>query len=589
MYDGTPASLRKLTTAAECSLKRLEPHRRKRLERVKEVVGFNYSDDGAVDKVPINMEDLATRVFARELMAKNPHVLVSCPHPHLKYQKLKLKLSVNHEIRRLKLHKVLNRAVVDAFFGIGIIKSGLADDEGTNGVGIPFVDQVDLDDFVVDMDARSWTEIRYIGNKYRMALSVALKNPAFNEKAREHLQATVNARYSDPSDNTAAEVGAGFKNSYDDSYEPWVELWDLYLPREKKLLTVAADEMNHEHGPLMEVDWKGPKNGPYFTLGFFDVPANLMPLPPLANLHDLHLLINALMRKAGRQAERQKTVTMVPVGNVGDGQKIVDSSDGDTITQQQPGQVTQAKFGGADPTTVSLIAQLQGIFSYMAGNLDTAGGLAPQAETLGQEQMLAAGTSKTVADMKDRVYDWTRDIVESIGYWLWNDPLTEQQLYHSPEGFQDIQIPVMFTPEDRTEDFINFDIKIEPFSLQQQTPANQLQTIMQYLQQIVFPALPMLQQSGGSLNFAKLSRIVAELSNCEYINEILEFGIPPETVGPMGRPGEGASKPAFTQRTERRINQPGASKSGRDQQFIQSMMQGASQQQQQPQAAGVAA
>lgn len=587
MYDGTPASLRKLTTAAECSLKRLEPHRRKRLERIKEVVGFNYSDDGAVDKVPINMEDLATRVFARELMAKNPNVLVSCPYPDLRYQKLKLKLSVNQEIRRLQLQKVLNRGVVDAFFGIGIIKVGLADDEGTNGVGIPFVDLVDLDDFVVDMDARSWNEVRYIGNKYRMPLSVALKNPAFNEKAREQLQATANERYTDPADGTAAEVGTGYRSSYEDSYEPWVELWDLYLPREKKLITVAADEMNHENGPLMEIAWKGQKNGPYFTLGFFDVPANLMPLPPLANLHDLHLLINALMRKAGRQAERQKTITMVPAGNVGDGQKIVDSSDGDTITQQQPGQVSQAKFGGADPTTVSLIAQLQGIFSYMAGNLDTAGGLAPQAETLGQEQMLAAGTSKTVADMKDRVYTWTKEIVEAIAYWIWTDPLTEQQLYYSPQGYPDIQVPVMFSPEDRTADFLNFDIKIEPFSLQQQTPANQLQTIMQYLQQIVFPALPMLQQSGGMLNFAKLSRIVAELSNCEYINEILEFGIPPEIIGPVGRP-DGAAKPAVTQRTERRINQPGASKAGRDQQFIQSMMQGAAAQQQ-PNPMGVAA
>lgn len=578
MYDGSPQSLDRLCCAVECSLKRLEPHRKKRLERVKEVVGYNYSDDGAVDKVPINMLELTTRVFARELMAKNPSVGVKCPYPQLRYQKLKLQLSIKQELRRLKLHKTLNKAVVDAFFSIGIVKVGLADDNGVNGVGIPFVDNIDLDDFVIDMDARTYNEVRYVGNKYRMPLKEALECPAFNEAARAKLQAASKQnKYTDPSDGLVSEVGAGFRKSYEDTYEEWVELWDLYLPREGKLITVAADELNHDDGPLMEINWKGPKSGPYYTIGFFDVPGNLMPLPPTANLQDLHLLINALMRKAGRQAERQKVVTVVPMGGVSDGMKIADACDGEVITQQIPGQVQQTKHGGADPTTVGFMTQLQSIFSYMAGNLDTAGGLAPQAETLGQEQMLASGTSKTVADMKDRVYDWTREIVEALGYWIWTNPLTEQELFYSPEGFPEIQIPVMFTPDDRTADFLAFAIEIEPYSLQQQTPANKLQTILSYLQQIVFPALPMLQQAGGNLNFAKLSRIVAELANCEEINDIIEFGIPPEIVGPMGRP-ETPGKPAATMRTEKRINQPGASKSGRDQQFIQSMMSSASAQ-----------
>ena len=56
----------KLADAIEYSRRKLEPFRRKRMEAVRAYVGANYSDEGAVSRMPVNLLEMALSIYKRQ-------------------------------------------------------------------------------------------------------------------------------------------------------------------------------------------------------------------------------------------------------------------------------------------------------------------------------------------------------------------------------------------------------------------------------------------------------------------------------------------------------------------------------------------
>lgn len=582
--EGTPpkpgkgVDCKRLKIALDESRKLLQPFREKRMEFLREFVGHNYSDNGTGYRVPMNMIELAVNIFTRQLAARTPRVMVTATSRELKRPAMLLELALNVLSDRIKLGDTLRAAVMDAIFGIGCVQIGMETDaeieiEGeVHPVGQPFCDLVDLDDLVFDMGAKRWDKVSYIGTRSRVPLEWVKESGMYDAEAVKKLKPSRRVTTDDLGVEMAGELSEG--NSVDrEDYVDYVEIWNVYLPLTNKLVTLPggdAGEILAVDKPLREVEWEGPAGGPFRILGFQTVPGNLFPQQPASTWADLHHLINSLYRKCARQATRQKTILGVTGGAKDDAQRIVDAADGETVRIDIPNGLQEYHFGGVDPRTLGFTIQAKNDLSWLSGNLDALGGLSPQSETLGQDQLLIQNASRRIADMQDRVVEFARSIFNDLGWYLWYDPLIELPLsYRVPNTNVDVQ--VRFTPEARRGDFMDYNLEILPHSMQHQTPASKLQAIQTLVTQVILPAMPLFAQMGMSFNMREYLSIVARYGDLpEVVDLIAEMEHPQGTVN---TPGEDvAMMPKSTTRRYERVNRPAGTRMGRDAAMTQTLL-----------------
>ena len=77
------ADVQKLSAAVGYSYGVLKPFRINRQNLLREYVGKNYSDNGATDRVPINLIELAMNIYLQRLVANDPAVAVTSQFPKL--------------------------------------------------------------------------------------------------------------------------------------------------------------------------------------------------------------------------------------------------------------------------------------------------------------------------------------------------------------------------------------------------------------------------------------------------------------------------------------------------------------------------
>ena len=569
--------LQRLWKAVEHSRQKMEPFRRNRVAAIRQFVGAHYSDDGSEDKTPVNLLLLAVEIYLRELTANAPRALVTTKYTQLKSQAETLRLALDHLIDEIRLGKTIGTFALDAFFSLGIVKVGLnySDSVEIGGifhdVGQPFVEPVDLDDFVIDMTAKRFEQVQFIGNRYRLPRKAAKDSKLFDATALKKLPDDEKKGTNETGDEKAESITTG-SESPTEMFQDYIELWDIWLPQENRVLTVSMEE---QATILREVEWAGPENGPYRLLSLREVPSSLMPLPPVAKLMDLHTSENVLYRKVIRQAERQKKFLGVQGGAEEDGERIVDVADGKAIRVDNPKAAEEFSLGGFDQQTLGLVIHIKDMFSWIAGNLDALGGLGPQSDTVGQDKILTESASKLSADMQDRLVAAVQDILGDLAWYLWTDPLIELPIVKRVPG-TDIEVLTKFSAEELEGDFLQYNIQIEPYSMQHRTPGMRLNTLTQIFNTYIVPFAPMLEQQGIVVNFEALLRIISDYSDMPEVLDILDF-FGPSQVEERGPVGEPPRQSPVTHRINERVNRPGATRSGKDNALLQTLMGGGAQ------------
>ncbi len=569
----------RLKSAAQWSRDKLEPFRKHRTEALREFVGYHYSDNGASDRVPVNLLELAINIYARQLAAARPQALVSTRHRELRAFAGIFESAVNDAIIEADLENTIRQAVMNALFSMAVVKVGIAEGnmvdlgDKKHEAGRLFADCIGLDDWVHDMTARSRAGWQFCGNRYSMRLDIAKDNPQFDPVARGKITADGVLRTQEGGQERAAAISRGHQSGGDESeFRPRVELWDYWLPQERLLITVA-ENVNE---PLRIVEDDGPANGPYHFLGYSDVPDSLMPLPPVAVMRDIADLANRLFRKLGRQADRQKTILGVR-GDNADGETIVNADDGEVVKILDPANAKEYKFGGVEPASLALLIQLKDIYSYLNGNLDSLGGLSPQSRTLGQDELLSSSASQRIADMGDRTVKFTTGIVEDFAWWTWTDPVRQQMVTRRMEGTS-FDVNFEWTPETRQGDFLHYNFSVSPYSQGHSTPASKLQGLTNFMERLVLPFVPMMQAQGIGVDIPAMTRNVARWGNLPELEEIIVISgmpQPPTETGPEGSPSP-AMAPT-TKRTYERVNRPGGTRQGQDAVTTRALMGAASQ------------
>ena len=582
--------LNRLRNAMRFSRKKLEPFRRRHKEAVEQYVGIDYSEGGSDKPVYLNLMEIAANIYERQLAARPPKVLVFTHSSELRPYGVKLEETMNSMLRTFDVHRALRRCVRNALFSIGICKVGTQvigsyEEEGFDFKKMrPYVANVSLDDWVHDMTSNVWEEVDYCGHRYRMSLEDAKREPSFKKSVREDLSVMDDSSFNESGDERISTISQGVSRE-EGQLEDKVELWEMWLPREKLLVTMGPNE---GAPPLKVVEWNGPPNplGPYNLLYFNEVDGNSMPLAPAMLWRGLHDISNGLMRKLVREAQRHKVVGLARGVDSEDAERIRTASDGEIVGVDNPDAIQEKQFGGIDQRNFAFMLQIKQLFSWQAGNLDLLGGLGAQSETATQDQLLHASASQRVSGMQDEVRLFTKNVIRDWGFHLWSDPVESYpiRLNSKPLG----SIDTFLTPEERsTHDFLLHEVDIEPYSMQFVSPQERMAKLNQIITGVVLPSLQIMGQQGLGIDYKELLNTYSRYADLPELKEIIVGldEVPPgsEAFGAPG-PGEGGGEAAGpqTKRTvNERISRPGSTPQGAEQTLVNLMMGGNPQQDEQ--------
>ena len=563
-----------LSAAVGDSRKTGEIFRENRLELMRETVGFHYSDYGPKDKVPINLMELAMNIYLQRLVAQNPQVSINTFYPQLKEIMTRFEMAGNNLIEDIELGDTLSTVVQAAMYSKGIIKIGLNRSTvevggTTHDSGQAFADAVSLDDWVEDMTVSENENGQFEGNYWYPTIDEAMEMfPDADEKDFALKSEQVGEKQKDH----GLQEGNSNKSTRIE-FRPVVKMLDLYLKKQNLILqcTYSGDDKDPIGKVLKHFNWDGPEGGPYRKLGFGEVEGCTMPSAPAQHWFDLHSLINTLFRKLGRQAEAEKTVTGVRPGGDDDGTAVLNASDGEMIKLDDPRNVAEIHTGGINQGTLAFTLMIKDLFSYLGGNLDNLGGLGPQSETLGQDQLLTASASMRIQKMQKQVTTFTTEVLQDLMWYLWYDPNPKQKdVIKTAPGFESVTIAVPFNPEDREGDYLQYNIILEPYSMQHQSPESKLQGIRTVLQEMIQPLLPMMEQQGVTLDIEGLFKTVGKLSNIPELSDFIKFSSP-NIDRPVGSSSEVRQAPNTT-RTNVRKNIPGSTQQGKSAILQQSLL-----------------
>lgn len=558
-YPEEPKSFRQLTSAVNRAYKSCEKLRTTRLSAIKEYVGKNYSENGADASVPLNLLEFAVNVYLRQLTANNPQVLASTKFPELRPAADMFESALNQLLIELNAHETFKRAVLDAMFGVGVVKIGMSEDVRTevlgytHVVGVPFMDHIDIEDMYFDTTATRFDQQAFVGHVYRMPEEVARESNLFEniEETLEAYKTKMQLNHEQSVRHVMSPDGGEIDDVDDVDMLSILELW---LPHTNQIVSLLVDPYTHKvccNKPLRLDEWTGPVSGPYQYLGFIDVPGQLLPNNPVGIWFDIHKFVNASYRKLIRQASRAKDVVTFVGGDEDDVQRIMYAEDGQVVKSNNPNAVTVNKYGGIDETSLGFMLQVKQIFSEMAGNLDSLGGIAPSANTLGQESMLSEASNRRVQEMQDRVINFATSCIRCLGELLWHAPgqdiLIQRKIEYQGRVLVDTALswPTPGNPDYpadlREGPFANYDIHIEPYSMAHLGPSERMAVLDQTISDVLLPMLPILQEQGLFIDMRRLLEIKAHYMGIPEMTELIM-----DQSGQLGQPKEPSGQPSFT-------------------------------------------
>lgn len=565
----------RLCSAARTAMKVLETYRANRREMVREYAGMRWSENAARRPVPLNLLSLYVQIVGRSMISQNPRFKISTFDRAKKPDASKMEAWVNHRVEEMDLADSLRRAVVDALFGLGVMKVALArpDDAMSSGwtvkAGMPFAEPVSLDDLLVDTYATRFSDMTFVGHRYRMPRVAAEER--FGKKTAGALPDGPPNIYNATGDERITMLGRGLYGE-EEEFEPQVTVWEFYLPAYRKVVTLADDSVGNattksgDGGtakPLEETEWLGPDCGPYHYHAPDVVPGNLLPKGPIMDLFDLADSVNVLLRKGIRQATRQKEVWAIGDQASEDGQKFIDAPDGQGISCRAPDQIKPISTLGAHPGNFNFMLQLKEMFSWAGGNLDLMGGLSPQSKTATQDKMLAENASRALANLQEQTVKFTASVGKSLCWYWWNHPQLRMETEYSVPGVPDISTVRVLTPDARRKtSYASMGVKIDPYSLVYATPQQKAGAVNQVVTQVLTPLMPLLAPQGVGFDAHAYIDLLARYMDLPELADVVVFQEPAPTTG--GAHDAGPGKPASTNRTYTRENVSGTSTRGND-------------------------
>ena len=564
--------------AVKESYRKLEPFRRLNKNLIEEWVGNRYSDETKVEHNSlVNYLALAVETFSIHMIPQRPAVNVTTDHIEHKPTAETLKIAINHEFQRMNIEHVLEDIVTNAWMRMGVAKIGYCAGNyhrvGNEVIdyGQLFVSSVSLDNWVHDMSCTDFNKCSFYGDRYLITVDEMKAMPLYDEKSHS----TKDSNSVDAFDNNhdrLKSLSSGDHASQDSDLNDKVEVWDIYLPFEKKIITVPDSQDAYGEKPLKIINWTGPEAGPYKFLRFGRVPENSMPMGIGPQLMDLHIQNNNLYRKTLEQAKRAKSFVGFKSKNRQDAERVRDAQDGDVIAMDDPTAVQEYHVGQVNQQIAAHTMMLDQQFDRQAGNMSLLGGLGASSDTVGQEQLLQANSSSRINLYKSKVRDFVRDVAKDVAWWRYHDNSYNPKIFKPIPG-TDLKIETRLL---RIGEFIDYNFEIEPYSIAYNPPETKLAKVSNVLNQLT-PFMQMMMEQGMTIDFQSLINLYAEYASIPEIKDIIKQQAAPQESSQQAM---GIERPPQSPNTTRRYvreNRPSNSDEGFKRSMMASLM-GARQQ-----------
>lgn len=390
-------------------------------------------------------------------------------------------------------------------------------------------------------------------------------DPDFNKAQRQALTPVENYRYNADGDERSNQVTLGDNRYSEEDYEDMVDLWQVYCPPHRCVYVFAegqitgpdAGQRGSKVVPLGEKKWIGPDLGPYRMLKYHVVPDQPIPKGPLQDVFNLHDASNNVYRKLVRQAKDCKDIFLYMGNNSEDAARVQKTPDGGMAGVSNPQSVVPVTMGGINQGLMLFMRELIERFSWMSGNLVTMGGLAPQAGTLGQEELLSQQSNGQVAGYQDTTTAFVKSNIEALNWFWWNDPISSYETKYEVPGVPEVWRSQKIAPwNDGDPNALKRDgpmpkIRVDPHSMRSMTPSQRASDLMQIVQAVYLPMAQIAQQQGISLDLNELFSILGDLKDIPDLRRVLTVTEPPQDMA-LGSTEQGSAKPAETTRNYNR-------------------------------------
>lgn len=512
----------KLGDAVRDSFTELEKFRDKSTSFIRMYAGKEYGMNDIKDESPVNSMELAAGIYTYKLSSGVPKAMVTTEYRKLRPHAEMLRMALDYLCDGINLHETIEDVVLDAIFGFGIVKVGINAAKNLKGFsdegGQPFAERVSQDDFVFDTTAESWNKCQFVGNRFSVDAEAARKSGYYEGLEGVALAGDTNVLPS--GERRASDLSTRRSDQDASRYRERFIFWEIWLPYERKIVT-----MNEELDKVLkEQEWTGPEEGPYVILRFGKVPGNVCPLAPAAVWADMHIFISRIWKKICNQADRQKTLTAYAGGSEEDARRVRDGKDGELVHVNDMRAVQEVRFGGPDAQMLALATGLDPVFSRIAGNLDVAGGLSPMGNTATQDAILNQNSGTRFEKMADSVACFVAKIMKQLAWWMWTDPYIDLPL--TKRIGRTVELEVSFNERQKQGDFMDYAIKVSPYSMTRKTPQQSIQALGQVIQMFFQPFAELAMQQGVQLDMRELFGYVARCFDIPELNGILSYGDP---------------------------------------------------------------
>jgi hypothetical protein len=539
----TSLNLRKLGRSAHTCYKNWECFRKQNRSFVEAYLGPGYGS--TKDKRPkyVNKSYQAAIVNVMQLAARLPKVDIDSEHRELAPFAKVFESAMNHLLGEIRFADVLRRWVLDAYFQIGIVKvhrkdSGYVELEPSLWVdpGLPAASNVSLDDFVCDVSARNWGEVKWAGDMYRVPLrsiKEGVKTGIYDKKALECCKPSSKNGHALDADRLE-KIGKG-EECDDDEFEPMVDLADIWVAADQRIYTFPVTQRsNFDIYPefIASMEWYDPDQSPYHILGFYEAPENVMPVAPAAVMDELDRALNNIYRKQVRRSKNQKQVHICRNAQADTAKRVRDAND-DEFISGEPESINTVQVGGINPLAQSFASELERLADEMGGNIKARMGSGPQAETASQEELIHAAGNAIVGKMQQSVLEATSRLVRSLGLELWRDEFKTIVSNMPVEGATGYTFDATWSPDERMGNFLDYNFSINIFSSVWMAPQAQLETLKADLMNFYMPMAQAIEAQGGVFNYQLICDKVAEMSGQPWRKDLIVFqGVPEEGEKP---------------------------------------------------------
>lgn len=556
-FDGSYADLRDHATWAYDQLSQPCTNRENIID---EIAGRNYSDDGGTsDRRSINLMEMYMSVFLRANFSREPSVSVSTDFQDKKMTADMLERAGRYTLKRCNAGGVWTAAVAEGLIGgMGMVKYGLKQ-SGTvqmlnNDIPVaePTMRAVRLPDMLLDVAADNAYEMDFLGDFFRMTRQEIESSPLFANVSSDELASLAERQgSSNRVGNNSRRLSMMAQNRPTREFRQKVDCVDICVPSQGIILTCdALFELGH---PLAERKYYGrndPRNlGPYELLVYTPLPGEIVGLPPLSNLQDLHVAVNELWNKAVRDAVEAKQILYAQAAARQDADRTMKAPNGQVVFGNTPAEMMrELRFRGADPNTVMLVMQGEQLFNRRSGNMDALAGLGPQAETLGQDKLIQEAASRKIEDMQQQTETFVLFGIEKLMWYPFTDPLINIPLSYSVPGWDEFSAQDTLTREDIRGEYLDYNFGLVPHSINRLTPQQRVAAAVRMFE-LCQPLLEMAAtQSGDLFQVREFIESIAELSGVSDIVEDWFIHTSPSRFGERKAVGQPPAKGAFSRR-----------------------------------------